>query len=127
GSCSAVGGGVEAFEKGRGNVQVRCCLINRRRVGLTLAAQPPPTARPGAAPAGVAGSAPPRQGMLEPAQIDEQRAEIMVFCETCGTENRDKARFCCGCARALAPVSSASGGVVSAPGPVQTCPAGQTV
>ncbi len=51
----------------------------------------------------------------------------MVFCETCGTENRDKARFCCGCARALAPVSSASGVVVSAPGPVQTCPACQTV
>lgn len=32
----------------------------------------------------------------------------MVICEACGTENRDKARFCIGCAKALVPLVDAA-------------------
>ena len=52
----------------------------------------------------------------------------MAVCEACGTQNRDKARFCCGCAQALAPLTepapaaAASPAVVPAPGPLQACP-----
>jgi hypothetical protein len=59
----------------------------------------------------------------------------MAVCGACGTENRDKARFCLGCAKALAPLvdsapadagAAAAVPVAPAPGPVQTCPACQT-
>jgi ribosomal protein L40E len=56
----------------------------------------------------------------------------MLICEACGTENRDKARFCLGCAKTLtpAPEKAASAAAVppetaKAPGPVQVCPACQ--
>lgn len=71
-------------------------------------------------------------GMLKTSPTDNQRASIMAFCGVCGTENRDKARFCMGCAKALAPsadaalVAGGGGGASSAPGPVQTCLACQT-
>jgi hypothetical protein len=32
----------------------------------------------------------------------------MAICEACGTENRDKARFCIGCAKALLPLADAA-------------------
>ena len=61
----------------------------------------------------------------------------MVLCQVCGAENRDKARFCRGCARALAPVSppqgpaAAQAGVDSAaqgaPGRALVCGACQAV
>lgn len=52
----------------------------------------------------------------------------MAVCEACGTKNRDKARFCLGCAQALAPLTDAgpavstAAAVAPAGGPVQTCP-----
>ncbi len=58
----------------------------------------------------------------------------MAFCGVCGTENRDKARFCIGCAKALVPLGDsaptdaealAAAPAASAPGPVQICPACQ--
>lgn len=55
----------------------------------------------------------------------------MVVCGACGTDNRDSARFCRGCAKALAPLTAnppaeaqAEASAVSR-GPVQTCPACQ--
>lgn len=54
----------------------------------------------------------------------------MAFCEGCGTENRNKALFCMGCAKAMAPLAQA--GMAGSPeavaaleparAPVQACP-----
>jgi ribosomal protein L40E len=56
----------------------------------------------------------------------------MLICEACGTENRDKARFCLGCAKSLTPTpdqpssdAAAPAEKAKAPGPVQVCPACQ--
>lgn len=56
----------------------------------------------------------------------------MLICVACGTENRDKARFCLGCAKSLTPTpdestvdAAAPAEKAKAPGPVQVCPACQ--
>lgn len=56
----------------------------------------------------------------------------MATCEACGTENRDKARFCIGCAKALVPLADAASAApvaaaAAAPSArrMQACPACQ--
>lgn len=55
----------------------------------------------------------------------------MATCEACGTENRDKARFCSGCAKALVPLANAASAapvaVAAEPSArrMQACPACQ--
>lgn len=51
----------------------------------------------------------------------------MAVCGACGTENRDKARFCLGCATSLAAAAPAPPpDKVKTPGPRQTCPSCQS-
>lgn len=50
----------------------------------------------------------------------------MLICEACGAENRDKARFCIGCAKALTGKTPSADKPPEKPaGPVQTCAACQ--
>lgn len=51
----------------------------------------------------------------------------MAVCEGCGTKNRERARFCLGCAKPLTPVAPVAPTAPAmappaAPGPTQTCP-----
>lgn len=51
----------------------------------------------------------------------------MAVCEACGTDNRDKAKFCIGCARSLASSSETQvPAAVHPTGPVQVCVTCQT-
>ena len=50
----------------------------------------------------------------------------MALCDACGMDNREKAKFCRGCARALVTPVDVPAAPVPAPGPVQVCAACQT-
>ena len=50
----------------------------------------------------------------------------MALCDACGMDNREKAKFCRGCARALVAPAEAPAAPAPPPGPVQVCATCQT-